>query len=81
MPERIVATVRFVNIFEVIADRRIEQARDEGILDNLAGAGRPIDDLDQVRQPGWWAARLVRRERDLAKDEDEQMGRTFQFPA
>lgn len=59
-----------VNIFEMIADRRIEEARDEGFFDNLAGAGQPIDDLDRVRPPGWWAARLVRRERALARAEE-----------
>lgn len=61
-----------MNIFEVIAERRIEAAIEEGVFDNLAGAGQPIGDLDQVRPPGWWAARLVRQEhdRDVAVTKD-----------
>ncbi len=44
-------------------------AREEGLFDNLAGAGKPIPDLDQERPPGWWAERWVEQERALVKAE------------
>jgi len=52
-----------VDIVESIADRRIREARAAGLFDNLAGRGQPIADIDQERPPGWWADRLVERER------------------
>ncbi len=58
-----------VSIFESIAERRIRAAREEGLFDNLAGAGKPIPDLDQERPPGWWAERWVEQERALVKAE------------
>lgn len=54
-----------MNIFESIADRRIEAARKAGLFDNLAGAGKPIPDLGRERPAGWWAARLAKRERSM----------------
>lgn len=59
-----------MNIFESIADRRIEAAREAGLFDNLAGHGKPIPDLDRERPAGWWAARLAKRERSLLAAED-----------
>lgn len=59
-----------MNVFESIADRRIQAAREAGLFDNLPGAGKPIPDLDRERPPGWWAARLVRRERSILKAEE-----------
>ncbi|MEL6984962.1 MAG: DnaJ family domain-containing protein [Actinomycetota bacterium] len=59
-----------MNIFESIADRRIEAARKAGLFDNLAGAGKPIPDLGQERPAGWWAARLAKRERSMMAAED-----------
>lgn len=62
-----------MNIFESIADRRIEAARKAGLFDNLAGAGKPIADLGRERPAGWWAARLAKRERSMmAADELDQ---------
>jgi hypothetical protein len=59
-----------VNAFESIVERRIQAAREAGLFDDLAGRGQPIADIDRQRPPGWWAARLVRRERsELAADE------------
>ncbi len=59
-----------MNIFESIADRRIQAARAAGMFDNLPGAGKPIPDLDQQLPPGWWATRLVRRERSMFRAEE-----------
>ncbi len=59
-----------MNIFETIAERRIRAAREAGFFDNLPGAGKPIPDLDHERPPGWWATRLVRRERSMMRFED-----------
>lgn len=59
-----------MNIFETIAERRIRAAREAGFFDNLPGAGKPIPDLDRERPPGWWATRLVRRERSMMRLED-----------
>ncbi len=59
-----------MNIFESIADRRIEAAREAGLFDNLPGHGKPIPDLDRERPPGWWAARVAKRERSLMAAED-----------
>ena len=49
--------------FEEIADRRIRAGYEAGLFDGLEGAGKPIRDLDRIRPPGWWAARLAGRER------------------
>ncbi len=67
---RLVRYAWFVNIFESIADRRIEAAREAGLFDNLPGHGKPIADLGQERPPGWWAARVAKRERSLMAAED-----------
>lgn len=63
-------TVGAVNIFESIADRRIEAGRKAGLFDNLAGNGKPIPDLGTERKPGWWAARVVKEERSKMAAED-----------
>ena len=43
-------------------DQQIEEARSKGAFDNLPGEGRPLEDLDEVTDPAWWAKKLVRRE-------------------
>lgn len=55
-----------MDIAETIAERRIREAIEQGLFDNLAGSGKPIDDLDGTREPGWWAKRLVDEERRRA---------------
>lgn len=55
-----------MDIAETIAERRIREAMAQGLFDNLAGAGKPIDDLDGIRESGWWAKRIVAEERDRA---------------
>ncbi len=43
-------------------DQQIEKAREEGAFENLPGEGKPLPDLDEVYDPGWWAKKLVQRE-------------------
>lgn len=56
-----------VNVIETIADRRILQARADGLFDNLPGAGKPLPDLHRERPAGWWAARVVQAERSKVR--------------
>ena len=53
----------FVDIAETIAERKIREAMAEGAFENLSGAGKPIDDIEEYREPGWWAARAIEEER------------------
>lgn len=59
-----------MDAFETIADRRIAAARKAGLFDDLAGRGKPIPDLDRQRPPGWWASRLIKRERSILRAEE-----------
>jgi len=43
-------------------DAQIEEARQEGLFDDLPGAGRPQASLREAEDPLWWAKALVRRE-------------------
>ena len=45
-----------------LVDRLIEQAKDEGLFDDLAGAGRPIPDIDRPYDPAWWARTWIERD-------------------
>jgi hypothetical protein len=70
-----------MDVFESIADRRIRAAREAGLFDNLPGAGKPIPDLGRERPAGWWADRLVRRERSMQKAEDLERTIRTSMPA
>lgn len=59
-----------MGLFETIADRRIREARADGLFDDLPGRGKPIADLHLERKPGWWAARTVKNERDKLAHEE-----------
>lgn len=59
-----------VNVFETIAERRIREGREQGLFDDLPGKGRPIPDLGTERKPGWWAARVIKAERSMARAEE-----------
>lgn len=48
--------------FETWIDHLIGRAQREGQFEELEGAGKPLEDLDGVRDPLWWAKGLVRRE-------------------
>ena len=43
-------------------EQQILRAQREGKFDNLPGHGEPMKDLEEVYDPGWWAAKLVQRE-------------------
>ncbi|MGB5758968.1 MAG: DnaJ family domain-containing protein [Acidimicrobiales bacterium] len=59
-----------MELFESIADRRIREARAAGLFDDLPGAGKPLPDLHQERESGWWACRAIALERDKARYEE-----------
>lgn len=48
-----------------VADRRIEEAMQEGKFDNLPGSGAPLDlepmPADEHARMIWWAVRLLRK--------------------
>ena len=46
-----------------IAENRINQAIEEGKLDDLPGLGQPIPDIDEPYDPMWWAKQWIRREK------------------
>lgn len=48
--------------FETWIDRQIRDAQERGAFDELAGAGKPLPDLDRPRDPEWWSKRLMARE-------------------
>jgi hypothetical protein len=47
--------------FQGWIDKQIQEAQDRGEFDNLPGAGKPIEGLDDP-DPDWWAKRLIERE-------------------
>ena len=48
--------------FETWVERQIREATARGEFDNLPGAGKPIDDLDEPHDELWWVKRKLRRE-------------------
>ena len=48
-----------------LADRRIEEAMEQGKFDNLEGAGKPLDleplPADEDARATWWAVKLCRQ--------------------
>ena len=55
---------RPTNSIDAIAERRVSEARDAGLFDDLDLHGKPIPDLQRQRQPGWWANQFVAKERN-----------------
>lgn len=49
-------------VTQIIAENRIREAIEEGKLDNLAGLGQPIADIDEPYDPDWWVKKWIRRE-------------------
>ncbi len=43
-------------------EEQIRKAQRDGLFDDLPGKGKPLGDLNEVYDPGWWAAKLVQRE-------------------
>jgi hypothetical protein len=48
--------------FETWIDRQIREATDRGEFDDLPGAGRPIEDLEQPLDELWWIRQKMQRE-------------------
>jgi hypothetical protein len=48
--------------FGTWVERQIREATARGEFDNLPGAGKPIDDLDQPHDELWWVKGKLRRE-------------------
>ena len=49
--------------FESFIEAQIRQARERGLFENLAGAGKPLPDLDEPYDPMWWVKRKLRDEK------------------
>lgn len=45
-----------------LAERRIQEAMDNGEFDGLAGSGEPIPDLEEGYDPDWWVKKWIKRE-------------------
>ena len=48
--------------WETYVDRQIREAQERGEFDNLAGAGRPLADLEEFRDESWWIRRKLKDE-------------------
>jgi hypothetical protein len=48
--------------FGTWVERQIREATERGEFDNLAGAGKPIADLDKPHDELWWVKQKLRRE-------------------
>jgi len=55
------------NSIDAISERAVEQARRDGLFDDLALHGKPIPDIDRQRPSGWWANQFVAKERSKVK--------------
>jgi hypothetical protein len=44
-------------------ERKILEAMADGTWDDLPGMGRPLSDIDDDYQPGWWAKQWIERQR------------------
>ncbi|MDJ0786809.1 MAG: DUF1992 domain-containing protein [Myxococcota bacterium] len=44
-------------------DDQVRRAQEDGLFDDLPGAGKPLRNLEEVSDPLWWAKSLMRRER------------------
>jgi hypothetical protein len=53
-------------------EHQIEHAKRAGFFDDLPGKGKPIADLHEERDPGWWGKEYLRRERALERLRDLQ---------
>jgi hypothetical protein len=62
---------------EFLVERRISEAMERGELAAPTLSGKPIDDLDVHRQPGWWAEKFVERERERARDDVSESTRAM----
>lgn len=58
---------RPANSLDAISERRVAEARRDGLFENLPLHGKPIPDLGRQRAPGWWAEQFVAKERNKLK--------------
>jgi hypothetical protein len=53
------------NAIRLLADRRIEQAMEQGNFDNLPGMGQPLEldeaPVDENAKMTWWALRILKQ--------------------
>ena len=49
--------------WESFVERQIREAQEAGQFDNLAGFGRPIEDIDERYDELWWVKKKMRREK------------------
>ena len=49
-------------VFESWIERQIREAIERGEFDNLPGAGKPLEGLDDRRDDDWWIKRKLERE-------------------
>lgn len=45
-----------------MVDKQIREAQERGEFDDLPGAGKPLDGIDQPYDENWWVKGLLRRE-------------------
>jgi hypothetical protein len=48
--------------FESWIEQQIREAQENGVFDDLPGAGKPLPDLDEPHDPMWWVKRKLRDE-------------------
>src|SRR3712207_5002608 len=48
--------------YESVVDRKIREAAERGMFDDLPGAGKPLPGIDGNYDEEWWLKDLVRRE-------------------
>lgn len=48
--------------WERYVDRQIREAQERGDFDGLAGAGKPLADIDGARDESWWIRRKLKEE-------------------
>lgn len=66
-PEQIARALR------LLADRRMDEVLQAGELEGLAGAGKPLPDLDEPYDELWWVRKWLGREqtRDMPQSPGE----------
>ena len=55
-------------ISETMVERKIREAVEQGLFDDLPGAGEPLPDLDGRYEPTWWVRKWMKRENITAEE-------------
>ncbi|MEM7164336.1 MAG: DUF1992 domain-containing protein [Planctomycetota bacterium] len=61
--------------WESWVDRQVREATERGAFDDLAGAGKPIQGLDEPYNSNWWLQRFLQREGLSILPDTLQLGR------